>query len=88
MPPSATAIASASRAWRGSPTTSGASRKTHTTPLYWRKTALAAVVHLVATTKVVKHAAQHALAAKKPGPRPASFGRKKRKRTTAAVAER
>src|SRR5438046_2883931 len=88
MPPSATAIASASRAWRGSPTTSGASRKTHTTPLYWRKTALAAVVHLVATTKVVRQAAQQALAAKKPGPRPASFGRKSRKRATAAVAER
>jgi len=88
MPPSATAIASASRGWRGSPTTSGASRKTHTTPLYWRKTALAAVVHLVATTKVVRQAAQQALAAKKPGPRPASFGRKSRKRATAAVAER
>jgi len=57
MPASATAMATASRGSRASPTTSGAKRKTHTTPLYWRKMALAAVVHLVATTKVVKQAA-------------------------------
>ena len=57
MPANATPTAMASRRSKRSPSTTGASSTTHTTPLYWRKIALAAVVHFVAVTKVVRQAA-------------------------------
>jgi len=46
-----------SRARSASARRSGERRRIHTTPLYWRKIAFAAVVHFVATTNVVRQAA-------------------------------
>jgi hypothetical protein len=50
-------IAAVSPRRRGSPRSRGAARSTQTTPVNWRKIALAAVVHLVATTNVVRQPA-------------------------------
>ncbi len=57
IPPNAIVTATASRRWNGSFRTRGEKRSTQTTPQYWMKIALAAEVHLVASTNVVRHAA-------------------------------
>ena len=57
IPENATATASASRRRSGSRRTSGDASSTQMTPEYWMKIALAADVHFVARTKVVRQAA-------------------------------
>jgi hypothetical protein len=57
IPANATATAIASRRRKGSWRINGEAIRTQTTPQYWRKIALAADVHFVASTNVVRHAA-------------------------------